>query len=629
MRLLAFGPRSPTARSATRWAPVVYLWGLAVALSLSPIAASGQEAVIQVSAGGRHTCALVAGGRVKCWGDNSTSQLGDGTNLSRTTPVDVVGLSTPIAAIAAGGSHTCALSAAGGVKCWGQDYFGQLGDGVDLSRPTSVARSAPVDVVTLSTGVTAIAAGHAHTCALTTGGELFCWGANDSRQLGDSGTWPSSTPRPVYGVYPGVIGIAAGLANSAVVNRDGRVQYWGEYGQGMACVGSAYCYFQPVYVSFPVDAPFLGGDVEAVSIGGGICALIAGGRVLCWSPGSSLSSLAETYGFSAPVTAISVGGGHTCALVAGGIAQCWGYNDHGQLGDGTMVSSRQSPTTVLGLPPNLSAVSAGESHTCVITASAAVNCWGRNAAGQLGDGTTIDRRMPVTVIGLSGTVPTNSGWWWNAVESGRGFFIEQRGSTIVMAGYIYDDAGDPTWFLAVGILSDNAFTAQMQTYRNGQTLTGSYRGPSLGPSLGTITVQFTDSRTATVTWPGGTFPIARYVYASGGPGVPENGWWWSTQESGRGFSLEMQGNALVMAGYMYAATGAPIWYLTAGPMTTSNTYTGHLQQYAMGQSIGGPYHPPQMVNANVGTVSVVFSDSKNGMLTLPDGRQVAITRFAF
>ena len=84
-----------------------------------------------------------------------------------------------------------------------------------------------------------------------------------------------------------------------------------------------------------------------------------------------------------------------------------------------------------------------------------------------------------------------------------------------------------------------------------------------------------------------------------------------------------------MAGYMYAAAGTPIWYLTSGAMTTSSTYTGSLQQYAMGQSVGGPYHPPQLANANTGTVSVVFSDAKNGTLTLSDGRQVAITRFAF
>jgi len=222
-----------------------------------------------------------------------------------------------------------------------------------------------------------------------------------------------------------------------------------------------------------------------------------------------------------------------------------------------------------------------------------------------------------------------TGWWWNASESGRGFFIEQRGSTIVMAGYIYDDAGNPTWFLAAGVVTNNVFTATMQTYRNGQALAGPYAEPALGASLGTITVRFASAGEATVTWPGGTFSIVRYRYADGGPGMPENGWWWSSLESGRGFSIEIQGNTLVMAGYMYAVAGAPIWYLSAGTMTTPSTYTGSLQQYALGQSIGGPYHPPQLTNPSVGTVRIVFTDASNGTLTLPDGRQVAIARFAF
>ena len=222
-----------------------------------------------------------------------------------------------------------------------------------------------------------------------------------------------------------------------------------------------------------------------------------------------------------------------------------------------------------------------------------------------------------------------TGWWWNARESGRGFFIEQEGTTIVMAGYIYDDAGNPIWFLASGAIVDNMFTAEMQTYRNGQTLTGPYVGPATGPSLGTITVRFTSAEQATVTWPGGTFSIVRFTYATGGPGLPQNGWWWSSSESGRGFSIEVKGNTLVMAGYMYSAAGTPIWYLTSGTMTSSSTYTGSLQQYAMGQSMGGRYRRPQLINANVGTVSLVFTDAKNGTITLPDGRQVAITRFAF
>ncbi len=141
---------------------------LAVA-SLPPL-----QNIAAIAAGASHTCALTTGGGVKCWGNNASGQLGDGTTTGRSTPVDVVWLSNGVAAIAAGESHTCALTAGGGVKCWGSNGFGQLGDGTTTNRTT------PVDVFGLGSGVTAIAAGYYHTCALTTGGGVKCWGYNEN-----------------------------------------------------------------------------------------------------------------------------------------------------------------------------------------------------------------------------------------------------------------------------------------------------------------------------------------------------------------------------------------------------------------------------------------------------------------
>ncbi|MBI5097025.1 MAG: carboxypeptidase regulatory-like domain-containing protein, partial [Nitrospirae bacterium] len=140
--------------------------------------------ITAISGRGSHSCAITSSGVVKCWGFNRDGQIGDGSTTNRHAPVDVVGLSDGVIAVSAGGSgaHTCVLTAAGGVKCWGDNSFGQLGDGSPLNSYT------PVDVVGLSSGIISITAGGSHTCALISSGGVKCWGANWSGQLGDGTT---------------------------------------------------------------------------------------------------------------------------------------------------------------------------------------------------------------------------------------------------------------------------------------------------------------------------------------------------------------------------------------------------------------------------------------------------------
>jgi alpha-tubulin suppressor-like RCC1 family protein len=200
--------------------------------------------VAAIAAGGEHTCALTSGGGVKCWGANGAGQLGDGTTTWRSTPVDVVGLGSGVSAIAASGYHTCALASGGGVKCWGRNSYGQLGDG------TTTDRNTPVDVVGLANGAAAIAAGYWHTCALmdlTSGGGVKCWGWNTSGQLGDGTTIQRSTPVNVVRLGSGVAAIATGWFHTCTLTTDGGVKCWGWDGYGQLGLGTI------TYRTTPVD----------------------------------------------------------------------------------------------------------------------------------------------------------------------------------------------------------------------------------------------------------------------------------------------------------------------------------------------------------------------------------------
>ena len=177
--------------------------------------------VTALAAGGGHTCALTSGGGVKCWGNNWYGQLGDGTNDVSYVPVDVSGLTSGVVALAAGEHHTCALTSEGGIKCWGHNVSGKLGDGTTTERYT------PVDVSGLTSGVTAIVAGWNHTCALTSGGRAKCWGDNYYGQLGDGTTRDRHTPVDVSGLTSSVIAIAAGYDHICALTSGGGAKCWG------------------------------------------------------------------------------------------------------------------------------------------------------------------------------------------------------------------------------------------------------------------------------------------------------------------------------------------------------------------------------------------------------------------
>jgi Big-like domain-containing protein len=238
---------------------------------------------------------------------------------------------------------------------------------------------------------------------------------------------------------------------------------------------------------------------------------------------------------------------------------------------------------------------------------------------------------------VSGTAVPQTGLWWNPAEGGRGYTIEQRGNNLFMAAYLYDASGRSTWYgLGPGPISNGTFAGSLEAFSGGQTLTGAFQQAQAAAPGGFATVTFTSATQGTLTWPEGTIPIEKFDFGPGGSaatqpaGTPQPGWWLALTEPGRGYSIEIQGGVMFLAAYMYDAQGNPVWY-ASGPaaMTSTGTYQGTWQQYGNGQTLTGSYQSPQVTNANAGNVTIQFSSTTAGILTFPDGRQVAIQRYTF
>ena len=372
---------------------------LAVVVSVAQASMVAAASASRVAAGSSHTCAVTSTGALWCWGDNQSGQLGDGTTTSRSTPVAVTGLASGVVAVAGGMYHTCALTGGGAVLCWGGNAGGQLGDG------TTTSRSTPGAVSGLSTGVAGISAGSSHTCALTTAGAVWCWGQNAMGQLGDGSVFTRFTPVPASGLESGVVAIAAGYAHTCALTNGGAVWCWGANWYGALGDGTTTSRSSPVAVSG------LGSGVSALTAGYyHTCALSSGGGLSCWGSNfrgqlgdgttTDRSVPAAVSGLGSGVTAVDGGEHYTCALTAAGTVSCWGANSYGSLGDGT-TTDRSLPVPVAGLGGGVAGIAAGYGHTCAVTAAGAVWCWGYNGSGQVGDATVAQQRLePTPTVGL-------------------------------------------------------------------------------------------------------------------------------------------------------------------------------------------------------------------------------------
>lgn len=289
-----------------------------------------------ISAGESGSCLITGAGGVRCWGIRGAAENGPGT-------ADVAGAASKITAVSVGGMHQCAVTRSGGVKCWGDNTEGQLGDG------TTAARATPVAVAGLPGPVRAVSSGSSHTCALTRAGGVVCWGANSEGQLGNQKKQNSRSPVAVRGLSSGVTAISAGSSHTCAITETGKVRCWGSGRQGQLGVRAVIDARTPV-------------------------------TVIGLTPGA---------------VAVSAGSSHSCAITRAGGVTCWGENGSGQLGDGTLASSA-IPVNVVGLPSEVFAIAAGGRHTCAATATGVI-CWGANDSGQLGDGTRTDSSVPVAL----------------------------------------------------------------------------------------------------------------------------------------------------------------------------------------------------------------------------------------
>jgi alpha-tubulin suppressor-like RCC1 family protein len=341
--------------AARRWVvPLALLLLIAGAGSVAastPASGTLSAGASVISAGDNHSCAIESG-KAFCWGDNSFGELGEGSTPQSGVPVPVdtsgVLAGKTLTQIATGDDFTCALDSAGAAYCWGGNYAGVLGDGSTVSyssAPVAVDTSGVLSGKTL----TQISANYGSTCALDTSGAAYCWGDNGYGELGDSSTANSSTP-----VAVDTSGVPGGAFSQLT---DG-----GFHACALDAAGAAYCWGYN-------QSGQLGDDSIA---------------------DSSVPVPVDTSGALAGKTLTQVNGGwdHTCALDSAGQAFCWGFNAYGQLGNGSQTdSSVPVPVNASGIlaGKTLTQVSGNWGHTCAVDSNGAAYCWGDGAAGDLGD----------------------------------------------------------------------------------------------------------------------------------------------------------------------------------------------------------------------------------------------------
>ena len=411
--------------------------------------AAPPTSVIAIAAGRAHTCAVLDNGAVRCWGEGSFGRLGYGnpdTVGDTETPASIgnVPLGASAKDIATGEEHTCALLTTGKLRCWGRGVAGALGYGGSGESFNIGDDEPPADAgdVPLLGIAEQVACGEGHTCARMDSGAVRCWGWNGSGQLGaghDNNVLTAALSVEVnLGVGRTALHIDSEGQHTCALLDNGAVRCWGRNDHGQLGLGNSADFGDdPGETPNTVDPVDLG--VAAIHVAAGLqhsCAVLNGGGVRCWGEGQlGRLGYADLYGYDdattdpvdigddEPLTGIAsidlgsvaernlAGGYHSCAISDTAKLRCWGSHQVGALGYGAASSNigdNEAPSSAgdVLIGETISAAAAGTAHSCVLLTRGAIRCWGANDDGRLGYGDTEMRgRSDATVPQLLDDVP--------------------------------------------------------------------------------------------------------------------------------------------------------------------------------------------------------------------------------
>lgn len=386
-------------------------------------------------------CALMtATGGLKCWGLNNFGQLGDGTTTNRLVPTDVSGLTSGVTSLfppSSEGFHMCAVTTGNIIKCWGNNSHGQLAEGTftDNLTPTNVTQFNSSSILTGALGQNL-------SCFVNTVGNAYCYGVNNLGQFGSGGTSAPAYPIDPIGLDKNVSKISISANHGCLINSSGAIKCWGQNSFGQLGNGSTN------YVTSAQNSTDVSLSSKAISIATGnsfSCALLDTGAVQCWGlnsggqlgDGSTTNRTSPVTSVASGVLTLGVGYAHACVLLNTGGVRCWGNNAYGSIGDGTFVN-KTTATNATGLTTGVASLAVGGWHNCVIMNAGTVRCWGYNGEGELADGTLINRTTSVLATGLSGTPAS--------IYSGGGFScaLYASGTVQCWGNNNYGQLGDGT-----------------------------------------------------------------------------------------------------------------------------------------------------------------------------------------